>query len=162
MNIKKEYIDKTRDYLKKLDEKLNSIDSIKLEIEDLRRQDKYQDLDISKAVFGMKSSYNGIDDLKIYAEEQIYIKETEIEYINKKYEEVEVFLSRLELNEKLIIELRYFKKKNDNTRYKLTDIAREINYSVATVKRIEKKVIEKIAVFKFGKEIKKECELKVS
>lgn len=146
MNIKKEYINKTRKYLVKLDKDVSSIDLLKDEIEDLKRRDKYQEIDIAKAIF-REGSNLGIDDTLVHIKSQIDIKESEIEHILRKYDKIKLFLSKLPDNERLIIEYKYFNKKEDNTRYKNKDIERELIYSSSTIKRIEKRTIEKIAIF---------------
>lgn len=146
MNIKKEYINKTRKYLIKLDKDICSIDFLKDEIEDLKRQDKYQEINIAKVIFKDGSNF-GIDDTLVHIKNQIDIKESEIDYILRKYDKIKLFLSKLPDNERLIIEYKYFNKKEDNTRYKNKDIERELIYSSSTIKRIEKRTIEKIAVF---------------
>lgn len=163
MIIKKEYIIRTRKYLKRLDEKLNSIDLIKLEIEELKKLDMYQELDISKVLgFKSKSDYKDISDLKIYVEDQIKIKESEIDHIENKYKQLIAYINQYEHLEKEIIEYRYFRKGEGNSRYRLDDIALITGYSIATVKRLEKKMIEKIALFKYRSSAIEKNEPKVS
>lgn len=146
MVIKKEYINKTRNYLIKLEKDVNSIDFIKEEIEDLKRKDKYQEINIAKAIFKDGNNF-GIDDTLVHIKSQIDIKESEISHILRKYEKIKLFLSKLPDNEKLTIEYKYFNRKEDNSKYKNKDIERVLRYSASTIKRIEKRTIEKIAIF---------------
>lgn len=163
MNIKKDYRTKTRKYLKKLYEQLNSIDLLKLEIEDLKRMDKYQELDISKILgFKSHSEYKDISDLSIYISDQINIKEAEIDHILNKYNQLNIYLRKFEDIDRQIIEYRYFKRKKGNVEYRLDDISISTGFSLASVKRIEKKLIEAIAVFKYKTSAIEENEPKVS
>lgn len=146
MVIKKEYINKTRNYLIKLEKDVNSIDFIKQEIEDLKRKDKYQEINIAKSIFKDGNNF-GIDDTLVHIKSQIDIKESEIFHILRKYEKIKLFLSKLPDNEKLTIEYKYFNRKEDNSKYKNKDIERVLSYSASTIKRIEKRTIEKIAIF---------------
>lgn len=153
MNIQKEYITKTRDYLKDLDYKINSIDTIKKEIEMLKVSGStYREINFD--ILGIKSQgpTKGIDDMVISREQMIYIKECEIDFIKKKDEIIKDILSNMGEVEKQIIELRYFKKGENNSRLEISEIAKEIKYSKATVKRKELKAIKQIAYWKYGDE----------
>ncbi|WP_270942510.1 hypothetical protein [Romboutsia lituseburensis] len=152
MNISREYINKTRKYLIKLDGDMQSIEFIKKEIEYLKERDFYQEINIEKAIFKSNSNY-GIDDKLVYIKDQIDIKEGEIAHILRKFEEINLFLNQLTNIERDIILYKYFNRKEDNSKYRNKDIEDLLKYSISSIKRIEKKVIEKLAIFKYGKEI---------
>lgn len=152
MNIRKEYIEKTRKYLIKLDSDMQSIDFIKKEIEYLKRQDFYQEINIESAIFKSNSNY-GIDDKLVYMKDQIDIKEGKIAHILRKFDEINLFLNQLTHTERDVILYKYFNRKEDNSKYRNKDIEELLKYSISSIKRIEKKVIEKLAIFKYGEEI---------
>jgi hypothetical protein len=163
MKVKKEYRTRTRNYLKKLYEDLNSIDLLKLEIEDLKRMDKYKELDVSK-ILGFKShnEYKDISDLRTYISDQIDIKEGKIKHILSKYDQLNIHLRIFKDTDRKIIEYRFFKRKKGNEEYTLDDIAILTGFSLPAVKRKEKKMIEEIAVFKYKTSAIEENEPKVS
>ncbi|MGO1044467.1 sigma factor-like helix-turn-helix DNA-binding protein [Clostridioides difficile] len=99
---------------------------------------------------GIKSNFGNktIDDLIAKDEEQILINECAILHIDKKIQEIEVFLKRLSQSEYDILELRYFTNKRDEITF--NKIAELTNFSTTTVKRKYNSAIKKIAFYKFG------------
>ena len=152
MKIKLEYRKKTREYITNLVNKKNSIDLIEKEIKDLKNQEKYQEIDFESLGFKGKGDYKDLSDLVIYLNEQVFIKEAEIDHINNKYSDLELFLSKLKESERKVIEYKYIKTKRDNTKYKLHEMARELCYSITSIKRIDISAVDKIAYMKYKEE----------
>ncbi len=157
MNIREEYIIKTRNYLKALSSRLDSIKMIELEIDELKSKDNsYKDIRFDNLGIKSKGSTKGIDDMIISAKDMIYIKEAEIDFIRKKYKFIKSIIENMEKCDQDIIEYRYFKRNKLNEHYKISEIANEINYSKATVKRRELKIIKHIAYSIYGNSSLKE------
>lgn len=152
MNIKKEYIDKTRKYLNDLFDSFKSIPLLESHIKDLKEMEKFNEMNYDIIFSGNNVSYKGIDDLIINLKNKIFNEEGKIDHINKKYEKIELFLKNYKDSERKVIEYKYFSRKKDNSPYTNTEIANKLNYSVSSVKRIDRKIIIKLAVYLYKKE----------
>lgn len=150
--VKKEYIDKTRKYLTYLSSRVDDIDSIKLEIKDLKLKANLSYREVRFDELGIKSQgpTRGIDDMVISAKDMIYIKEGEIENIKIKFNFVKSILLKMCKVDRNIIEYKYFIKNKSNKQHTIAEIAKIVNYSNATVKRKELKAIQEIAYKLYG------------
>lgn len=178
MNIKDEYIDKTKDYIsdlrKKIDKKAMLKDEIKIlkydiqtlknEIKILKLRQKVNNGINFENELGIRSNagVKGIDDLIITTEAQICCKEAlienketkienkgnEIERIKQDIRMFELYTRELNDIEKEIIKARYFNKSKNSFR----DISKKVNYAKSYVARIHDSAIKELAYFIFGED----------
>lgn len=134
-----------REYIKTTVKKYNDIDLINSDIQDLKEKlYRCKDINFNEIGFKSTSSYKGIEDLIISCKDLIYIKETEIETIEREYNKLMLYISKLTKNETDVINYKYIYKTENNTNYTNTRISEELHQSLATVKRTEKSAILKI------------------
>lgn len=139
----KEKIDKTRLYLKDLGDRKRKINILKKEIAILKESEKYSEVNFNELGFKVKTSPKGLDEMIVNAEQQILIKEAEIEYVEKKLKFVYAYLEELPSDERRIIELIYFYDKYD--RMSKTKIALEVNCCRWNVYRKHDSALEKLS-----------------
>ena len=95
-------------------------------------------------------SYKGIEDLVVTEQTKICMKRTQVDVFEKEERFLNIYLNKLNEEEKEIIELRYL---NENKKIETYDtIAKKIKVSESTVRRKHKAAIENIAFYKFGDE----------
>ncbi|HFL3558421.1 TPA: hypothetical protein ACG3PI_003463 [Clostridioides difficile] len=139
---------KTKKLLENLSRDFRRKKALEDEIELLKKNSYVGNVNFNE--LGIKGNYGNktIDDLIAKDEEQILINECAILHIDKKIQEIEVFLKRLSPSEYEILQLRYFTNKRDEMIF--NRIAELTNFSTTTVKRKYNSAIEKIAFYKFG------------
>lgn len=148
MNIKKDYIEKTKNYLLDLRMKLTKKEMLEEEIKILKkRQTLNGGIDFSELGFKAKKSNTCIDDLIITTDTKITNKEAQIDRINHDIRMFELYSRGLEKEEKRILELRYLKT---NKKKSFSRIATDINYSKSTVADVHDKAVEKLSYYIFG------------
>lgn len=150
LNIKKSYINKTKEYLEDLRMKITKSEILEDEIEILDKKQSLND-EISFNQIGFKSrpSYKGIDDLIVTIETQISSKEAQIERINHDLRMYELYSRELTETEKEILKLRYFNNTKKNSFERISTI---LKYSRSQVAKIHDEGIEKLAFYVFGSE----------
>lgn len=177
MNIKEEYIDKTKDYLcdlrKKIDKKemlkdkkemlKEDIKTIKDELKILKSRQKINDGISFEHELGIKSNAGakGIDDLIVTLDSQICCLQAQIENIAGQIENIDrdtekidreikmydLYTRVLKATEKEIIKIRYLANKSNSS---FRDIAKKIRYSKSHVVRIHDNAIKELAYYIFG------------
>ncbi|EGT3656559.1 RNA polymerase sigma factor, sigma-70 family [Clostridioides difficile] len=121
----KERIKKTGRYLNDLGDRKRRINILKKEIAILKESEKYSEINFNELGFKIKTSPKGLDDMIINSEQQILLKESEIEYIEKRLKIVYSYMQELESDEREIIRLRYFY--DINNKMTMTKIASQVN-----------------------------------
>lgn len=150
MNIKKDYIEKTKEYLKYLRRKINRKDMLNDEIKILKsRQTTDGGINFSELDIKSSARTKDISDLIITCDAQITLREAQIDRIEHDIRMYELYSRDLEELEKRIIDLRYLKNKK---RKSFTKISIEVKYSRSSVAKIHDKAIEKLAFYLFGDE----------
>ncbi len=163
MNIKEEYIDKTKEYLsdlrKKIDKKEILKDKKEMLIDELKILKSRQKLNggISfEHELGIKSSTGakGIDDLIVTLDSQICCVEAQIENIDSQIKRIErdikmyeLYTRVLESTETEIIKIRYLARKSNSS---FRDISKKIRYSKSHVVRMHDNAIKELAYYIFG------------
>lgn len=149
LNIKKDYIEKTKEYLKNLRVKLTKKDMLKDEIEILKERQSLND-GIEYGCSIQNSSYKSIADLIESYDTQITHREAQIDKIDFSMRMYEIYSRELTDTEKNIINLRYLKNKRKNRSFEY--IAEKLKYSKSQVARIHDEAIEKLAFYIYGEE----------
>lgn len=177
MNIKEEYVDKTKEYLndlrKKIDKKEMLSDkkemlkeetkTLKNELKILKSRQKINNGISFEHELGIKSSAGakGIDDLIVTLDAQICCLEArientydQIEKIEREIEKIEreikmynLYIRALKGTEKEIIKLRYFEREGDSS---FRNISKKIKYSKSYVARMHDNAIKELAYYIFG------------
>lgn len=151
MNIKDEYIEKTKIYLSDLRKKIDKKSMLEDEIQLLKST---EDVNFSISFInelGLKSkgSYKGIDDLIVTMDSKICCLQAQVERINQYIRMFEIHSRGLRDIEKKIIELRYLTKTNKNS---FRDISKKVNYTKSYVARMHDNAIRDLAYYIFGEE----------
>lgn len=148
MNIKKDYINKTKEYLKDLRMKLNKKEMLQLEVDMLKER---QSIESNEVIIESKSSrsYNGIEDLIISFDSQITCKEAQVDRINHFIRMYELYTRSLGSVEKKVINLRYLESEKIIS---FVTIAKKLSYSKSTIANIHDETIEKLAFYIYGDE----------
>ncbi|EQF29871.1 sigma-70, region 4 family protein [Clostridioides difficile CD160] len=141
--MNKERIEKTGRYLEDLGSRKRRINILKKEIAILKENEKYSEVNFSEIGFKVKTSPKGIDDMIANAEQQIFIKETEIEYVEKRVKIVYAYLEELPSDERRIIELIYFYNRYE--KMSMTKIAMEVKCCREYVYSKRDKALEKLS-----------------
>ncbi|CEN21292.1 hypothetical protein [Paraclostridium sordellii] len=150
MEIKKEYIEKTKGYLKDLRKKINRKSILIQEIKILKSRQKinggidFRELDIKSAP-GTKD----ISDLIITCDAQITLREAQIDSIDHDLRMYEIYSRELDVVEKQILDLRYLENKK---RQSFEKISVEVKYSRSSVAVKHDNAIEKLAFYLYGDE----------
>lgn len=177
MNIKEEYINKTKEYLgnlrKKIDKKeilkdkkeilKEEIRTLKDELKILKSRQKINDGISFENELGIKSNVGakGIDDLIVTLDTQICCLEAQIENIYGQIKKIEIdtekidreikmydlYIKGLKGTEKEIIKIRYLAKKGNSS---FRDISKKIRYSKSHVVRIHDNAIKELTYYIFG------------
>ena len=148
MNIKKDYIEKTKEYLIDLRKKINRKNMLKEEIKILKeRQSLNNGIDLSQLGIKSSSSTKDISDLIVTCDTKITIKETEIDKIDHDLRMYELYSRELEEETKKIIDLRYLENKKLKA---FTKIAKEVKFGKSTVATKHDEGIEMLAFYIFG------------
>lgn len=147
MRVKREYMQRVKMELKSVGQMERKKEFLKKEIEILKKQDNYSEINFNKLGYKTYHSASGIDDMIVNAEQEIFIKETEIEIIEKRLEMINLWIDELEEEEKEIIRLRYFTRKES-----VEKIARKLMCSKTNVYKKSDDAIRKIAMMKFSNE----------
>ena len=152
MNIKEEYIEKTKTYLKDLRKKIDKRAMLQDEIQLLKST---QGINLSinfEYELGIKSSkgnYKGIDDLIVTTDSKICCLQAQVERINHHERMFELYSRELKEIEKKIIDIRYLSKTKHNS---FRDIAKKVNYTKSYVARIHDNAIRDLAYYIFGED----------
>ncbi|MCC0686145.1 hypothetical protein [Clostridioides sp. ZZV14-6345] len=147
MKIKKEYIDMVKNELEMLGDKQRKVKILKKEIAILKNKEKYREINYEELGFKVRKSAKGIDDMIVTIEEEIYNKETEIEFIEQKIKFFSLYLEELSEEEQKVIKELYFydwSKKNS-----VTKLSVEMNYCRVKIYNIRDSAIKKIALMKY-------------
>ena len=151
MNIKEEYIDKTKIYLKDLRKKLDKKNMLEDEIQLLKSTQGINFSISFENELGIKSKngYKGIDDLIVTTDSKICCLQAQVERINHYIRMFELYSRELKEIEKNIIEIRYLTKTKNNS---FRDIAKKVNYTKSYVARIHDNAICDLAYYIFGED----------
>ncbi|CEP39630.1 Uncharacterised protein [[Clostridium] sordellii] len=150
MNIRKDYIEKTKDYLKDLRKKINRKAILNEEIKILKSRQKinggidFRELDIKSA-----PSTKDISDLIITCDAQITLREAQIDNIEHDIRMYELYSRDLDVIEKKVLDLRYLESKK---RKSFAKIAIDVKYSRSSVAKTHDRAIEKLAFYLYGDE----------
>ena len=155
MNIRNEYIEKTKEYLKLLRTKKFRKNMLEKEIAILKRRQSIDDgIDLSKLGFKSRPADKGIDDLIISCDTKICMREAEIDQIIEDEFMYSLYSSDLDQETQDIIKIRYFDK-NENKYSNLNSfsfIAKKIGYSPSSVIRKHDEAIEELAYYIHGED----------
>ncbi|UWD50709.1 hypothetical protein NYR90_20140 [Clostridioides phage Hain-Saunders-2022a] len=147
----KERIKKTGRYLNDLGDRKRRINILKKEIAILKESEKYSEINFNELGFKIKTSPKGLDDMIINSEQQILLKESEIEYVEKRVKIVYSYMEELESDEREIIRLKYFY--DVNNKMTMTKIATQVNCCRWNVyKKLDSalgKLSEMLSIFKY-------------
>lgn len=150
MEIKKEYIEYTIDYLEKMHENINTKQSLNEEIELLKQHiDAYRDRDYD---ISTSCEYKTIADLVITEETKLCIKETQLDQILKDDRFLSVYLSKLNKEYREVIEIRYLQNNEKLNTFEI--IGKEMKLSESTARRKHIAAVELIAFYKYGEQCK--------
>lgn len=148
MNIKKDYIEKTKEYLKDLRKKINKKNMLNDEIKLLKeRQSLNGGIDFSELDIKSKPGTKDISDLIITCDTKITSKEAQIDRINHDLRMYELYSRDLESIAKNIIDLRYLENKKLKS---FAKIAKEVKYSKSSVANKHDEAIETLAYYIYG------------
>lgn len=149
MNIKKDYIDKTKDYLIALRLKLTKREMLNDEIDILEERESLNSGYEYGEGLSTGVSYRGIEDLIISYDAQITSKKAQIDKIDFSVRMYELYSRELNDTEKEILDLRYLKNKH---KLSFEKISNDLKYSRSNIARIHDEAIEKLAYYVFGEE----------
>ncbi|CEN21249.1 hypothetical protein [Paraclostridium sordellii] len=150
MEIRKEYIEKTKEYLKNLRKKINRKKMLNDEIKILKkRQSLNGGIDLSELDIKSSPGTKDISDLIITCDTKITSKEAQIDRIEHDLRMYELYTRELEVIGKDIINLRYLESKKQKSFEK---IAKEVKYSKSSVANKHDEAIETLAFYIFGDE----------
>ena len=149
MNIKKDYIEKTKKYLIDLRKKITRKENLQVEIDMLKERQRIEGgMDYTD---GLRSgvSYRGIDDLIITYDAKITCKQAESERIDHSLRMYELYSRSLSNFDKKILNIRYLE--NDK-QISFVNIAKKLSYSKSAIAKIHDEAIENLAYYIFGEE----------
>lgn len=150
MNIKKDYIEKTKEYLVDLRKKINRKNMLNDEIKILKkRQSLNGGIDLSELDIKSSIGTRDISDLIITCDTKITSKEAQIDKINHDLRMYELYSRDLENIGKDIINLRYLESKKQKS---FTKIAKEVKYSRSSVANKHDEAIETLAFYIYGED----------
>lgn len=150
MNIKKDYIEKTKEYLVDLRKKINRKNMLNDEINILKkRQSLNGGIDLSELDIKSSIGTRDISDLIITCDTKITSKEAQIDKINHDLRMYELYSRDLENIGKDIINLRYLESKKQKS---FTKIAKEVKYSRSSVANKHDEAIETLAFYIYGED----------
>lgn len=150
LNIKKSYINKTKEYLEDLRMKTIKKEILEEEIEILtKKQSLNEEINFNEIGFKSSRSYKGIDDLIVTVETQITSKQAQIEKINHDLRMYNLYSRELTQIEKEILNLRYLSSPKKTSFERISTI---LKYSKSQVARMHDDTIEKLAFYTFGVE----------
>ncbi|MFL8712834.1 sigma factor-like helix-turn-helix DNA-binding protein [Clostridioides sp. GD02377] len=141
--MNKERIEKTGRYLNDLGDRKRKINILKKEIAILKENERYSEVNFNELGFKVKTSPKGLDEMIANAEQQILMKEAEIEHVEKRIKIVYAYLEELPQDERRLIELKYFYDKYE--KMSTTRIAMEIKCCREHVYYKHKKALEKLS-----------------
>lgn len=148
--VKKEYMDKVKEILKKLGKKHRKLNILKKEIAVLKSREIYKEIDFKELGFKTHKSTKGIDDIVITIENEIFNKESEIEYIEKKISLLKLYLDELAEEEQEIIRMTYFY--NWSRKDSLVEMAFKMHCHKDTIYYKRENAIQKLAEMMYGEE----------
>ena len=152
MNIKEEYIQKTKEYLgdlrKKIDKKYMLEDEINL-LKATQGINFSINFENELGIKSSKSSYKGIDDLIVTTDSKICCLQAQVERINHYERMFELYSRELKEIEKKIIYIRYLTKTKGNS---FREISKKVNYTKSYVARMHDNAIRDLAYYIFGEE----------
>lgn len=149
MNIKKDYIEKTKQYLKDLRMKLTKKEMLQLEVDILKERQSIESKDVFESGIKGTTSYRGIEDLIISYDSQITCKEAQVDRIEHFIRMYELYSRSLGSVEKKVINLRYLESEKTIS---FVTIAKRLSYSKSTIANIHDETIEKLAFYIYGDE----------
>ena len=149
MNIKKEYIEKTKEYLEDLRKRITRKENLQIEIEMLMERQRIE----GGISFGdgikSKGSYRGIEDLIITYDAQITNKKSESERIDHHLRMYEVYSRSLSNFDKNVLNLRYLES---DKKISFVNIAKKLSYSKSAIANIHDDAIETLAFYVYGED----------
>ena len=150
LKIKKEYINKTIEYLEEIHENVNLKDSLTEEIALIKKHiDAYGDREYGH-ITGCE--YKTIADLIVTEETKLCMKEAQLDGILGEERYLSIYLSKLNADHREVIELRYLQKSEKVNTYDY--IAKKMKLSESTATRKHTAAIKLITYFKYGEECK--------
>lgn len=150
MNIKKDFTEKTKEYLKDLRKKINRKNMLNDEIKYLKeRQSLNGGIDFSELDIKSQPGTKDISDMLISFDTQIIIKESEIDKIDSDLRMFEIKSRELNSTYKNIINLRYLRS---NKKISFDKIAKEIGYSSISTRRKHDDAIDLLAYYIYGED----------
>lgn len=152
LNIKKSYINKTKEYLEDLRMELSKkqilLEEIKLLIKNQRVNES---INFSEIGFKSCKAYHGIDDLLITIDTQKTLKEAQIDRIEHNIRMYELYSRDLTKLEKKIISMRYLES---NHKKSFREIAEILSFSKSAIAKKHDRSIEKLAFYIYGEDAK--------
>ncbi|MCR8744351.1 hypothetical protein [Romboutsia lituseburensis] len=147
MNIKKDYIEKTKKYLEDLRMKLTRKENLQIEIEMLKERQRIEGGMDFNDILRTGTSYRGIEDLIITYDSQITCKQAESERIDHYLRMYELYSRSLSSFDKKILKLRYLESEK---KISFVNIAKKLSYSKSAIANIHDEAIEKLAFYIYG------------
>lgn len=150
MNIKKDFTEKTKEYLEDLRKKINRKNMLNDEIKLLKeRQSLNGGINFSELDIRSQPGTKDISDMIISYDTQITSKEVQIDRIDHDIRMYELYSRELDSIEKKILSLRYLENKKKKS---FTSIAEKVKYSKSSVANIHDNAIGKLAFYIYGED----------
>ncbi|WP_270670475.1 hypothetical protein [Paraclostridium bifermentans] len=150
MNIKKDFTEKTKEYLADLRKKINRKNMLNDEIKLLKeRQSLNGGINFSELDIRSQPVTKDISDMIISYDTQITSKEVQIDRIDHDIRMYELYSRELDSIEKKILNLRYLENKKKKS---FTSIAEKVKYSKSSVANIHDNAIVKLAFYIYGED----------
>ncbi|WGX77556.1 hypothetical protein QJS64_20305 (plasmid) [Paraclostridium bifermentans] len=150
MNIKKDFTEKTKEYLKDLRKKINRKNMLNDEIKLLKeRQSLNGGINFNELDIKSRPGTKDISDMIISYDTQITSKEVQIDKIDHDIRMYELYSRELDSIEKKILSLRYLENKKKKS---FISIAEKVKYSKSSVANMHDEAIEKLAFYIYGED----------
>lgn len=150
MNIKKDFTEKTKEYLEDLRKKINRKNMLNDEIKLLKeRQSLNGGINFSELDIKSRPGTKDISDMIISYDTQITSKEVQIDKIDHDIRMYELYSRELDSIEKKILNLRYLENKKKKS---FISIAEKVKYSKSSVANMHDEAIEKLAFYIYGED----------
>lgn len=150
MNIKKDFAEKTKEYLEDLRKKINRKNMISDEIKLLKeRQSLNGGINFSELGIRSQPGTKDISDMIISYDTQITSKEVQIDRIDHDIRMYELYSRELDSIEKKILNLRYLENKKKKS---FASISEKVKYSKSSVANIHDSAIDKLAFYIYGED----------
>lgn len=150
MNIKKDFIKKTKEYLEDLRKKINRKNMLNDEIKLLKERESLNGgINFNELYIKSRPGTKDISDMIISYDTQITLRESEIDKIDSDLRMFELKSRELNALYKTIINLRYL---NSNKKITFDKIAKDIGYSSISIRRKHDDAIDLLAYYIYGED----------